>query len=157
LSTRKHYGEKQYALSLRFDDLLNVRKDKVNRYFVFFLFFHKDYFVNKLITKIMRSGHKMIALSILKKALFHLKQVFGFQPFFFFKHVAFRMRQLFKVQKTTIRNIKNIYLPLFLKPHNQVSYGINHIMKCAREIAEEEHKTMSDASCVVLSNCFVSF
>jgi len=146
----------KYELLGRYDNFLCSRKDKLNRYYVFFLFFYKDYFINKIINKIMRSGNKYLALSVFRKALFFLKKKIGFQPFFFFKNLSFSMRQIFKVQKSIIRQIKITYLPLILKPHNQVTYGINHIIKSASQLVIDEKKAMSDALCIVLLNCFIS-
>ncbi len=94
-----------------------IEENSVNRYYVLFLFFYKDYFIGKIVTKLMKAGGKARAFIIFKNALFRLKRLLGFQPFFFSKHISFRMRQLFKVQTKTIRERNVTYLPLLLRPH----------------------------------------
>lgn len=153
---KMHMSEWKYDFLGRYDNFLYARKDKINRYYILFLFFYKDYFLNKLITKLMRHGRKWISLKCVRQALWLLKKILGFQPFFFFKHISFRMRQLFKIQKTTIRKTKIIHLPLLLKSHNQVTYGINHLLSCAKQLCKSEKKNISEALCIILLNCFVS-
>ena len=103
----------------------------------------------------MRRGRKGLAFNVLAGALFLLKKLLGFQPFFFFKHIAFNMRQVFKIRKVLLRQTKNIYYPMLLKPHNQVTYGINHLIKSSKELVLFEKKTMKESLCIVLFNCFL--
>jgi len=65
------------------------------------------------------------------------------------------MRQIFKAQKTVIRQVKVTYLPLLLKPYNKVTYGINHIIASSKQISLDENKKMFEAMSIVLINCFV--
>ena len=74
---------KKYELLCRYDSFLHVRKEKTYRYYILFLFFYKDYFIYKIINKLMKAGHKQIALYIMQDALIQLKYLLGFQPFFF--------------------------------------------------------------------------
>jgi ribosomal protein S7 len=103
----------------------------------------------------MVRGRKLLALNVLKGALFLLKKLLGFQPFFFFKHIAFNMRQIFKIRKVLLRQTKVTYYPMLLKPHNQVTYGINHLIKCSKELVLFDNKTMMESVCIVLFNCFL--
>jgi ribosomal protein S7 len=144
----------QYELLGRYDSYSCLRKEKKNRYFTFSLFFYRDYFVRKLINKLMHDGERRKALLTAKAALWSLKKIFGFQPFFFFKHVAFRMRQLFKVDKTVIRQ-KVTYAPRTLRAHNQVTYGINHLVQSARLLSADERTHIAAAMGVVPANSFV--
>ncbi len=153
---KTHVSETRFAFPEKYDSFLADRRNSVNRYYVLFLFFYKDYFIGKIVTKLMKAGGKARAFIIFKNALFRLKRLLGFQPFFFSKHISFRMRQLFKVQTKTIRERNVTYLPLLLRPHNQVNYGINHVIKCAHQVASTDKKTMPDALCVVLLNCFIT-
>lgn len=123
--------------------------------FICYSFFYKDYFVCKLINKLMRKGKKAVALSVIKHSFFLLKRKLGFQPFFYFKHIIFQMRQLFKVQKTVLRQVNVTYFPLLLKPSNQLNYGINHIVKGADQLVRDEKLKISDAISIILLNCFV--
>lgn len=151
-----HISEHKYSSLSRFDDLLINRQNKLNRYYVFFLFFYSDFFVYKIINKLMFHGKKSVALSLFRKSLSYLKSFLGFQPFFFFKHISFKMRQLFKIQKTLIRQSKSIYLPLLLKPHNQIIYGMNHLISCAKQLSLEEHLDISYSLSIVWLNSFIS-
>lgn len=144
----------------RYDNLIAWRDNgNANRnsllYSVFFFMFYRDYFINKIITKIMHHGKKELSIFIFRKALFLLKNFFGFQPFFLFKHVAFKMRQLFTIQTKLIRKTRLYTLPLLLTPSNQITYGINHVIKCAKQVLAEEHTTFSVALFIVFLNCFV--
>ena len=147
-------SELKYGLLLKYDHLLWNRQEK-SIYYMFFMFFSRDYFVSKLITKLMSRGRKELALKVLKGALFLLKQLLGFQPFFFFKQIAFNMRQLFKVRKVLLRQTKATYYPMLLKPHNQVTYGINHLIRSSKELVLFENRTMKESLCIVLFNCFL--
>jgi ribosomal protein S7 len=151
-----HLSEHKYRFLQKYDVLLLSRK---NRYTMLFLFFYKDYFIYKILNKLMVDGNKYVAIAILRASLLQLKNYLGFQPFFIFKHVSFRMRQLFKVQKTIVgykdRESKEYYMPFLLKPHNQITYGINHLVACAKQIALEEHMPMPNAMSIVLLNSFV--
>lgn len=149
-----HMSELRYSFLVKYDYLLCNRKDKAMHYMLF-LFFYRDYFVSKMITKLMRRGRKGLAFNVLAGALFLLKKLLGFQPFFFFKHIAFNMRQLFKIRKVLLRQTKSIYYPMLLKPHNQVTYGINHLIKSSNELVLFEKKTMKESLCIVLFNCFL--
>jgi ribosomal protein S7 len=152
---RVHMSAKKYELLSRYDRFLNIRKDTTFRYYVLFLFFYKDYFVYKIINKLMTAGHKHKALFVLKCALLRLKEILGFQPFFFFKHITFRMRQLFKVNTRVIRS-KVTYYPVVLRAHNQVTYGISHLIKSSRQLCKEERHAMHDALSIILLNSFIS-
>jgi ribosomal protein S7 len=145
----------KYDMLHRYDSFLSSKKYKIDRYYIYFLFFYKDYFLFKLINKLMKKGAKSAAIKVVRKSFFLLKQLLGFQPFFLFKHIAFQMRQLFKIQHTVIRSSLNIYYPLFLKPYNQISYGINHIVSGALQLKSEEKLVFPLALCIVLLNCFV--
>jgi ribosomal protein S7 len=149
-----HMSERRYSLLLKYDHLLCNRREK-SLYYMFFLFFSRDYFVSKIVTKLMRRGRKDLALKTLKGALFLLKQLLGFQPFFFFKQIAFNMRQLFKIRKVLLRQTKSTYYPMLLKPHNQVTYGINHLIRSSKDIVLFEKRTMKESLCYVLFNCFI--
>jgi ribosomal protein S7 len=152
---RVHMSAKKYELLHKYDCLINVRKEKTYRYYVFFLFFSHDYFVYKLVNLIMKAGNKQRAILIVKEALKYLKQVLGFQPFFFFKHIAFRMRQIFKINTRVIRS-KITYSPVFLRAHHQVTYGVGHIIKSAHQLCRTENKPMSLSLCIIFLNCFIS-
>lgn len=102
----------------------------------------------------MRKGKKELSFFLFRNCLFQLKTFFGFQPFFVFKHVSFKMRQLFTIQTKLIRKAKLYTLPLLLTPGNQITYGINHLIKCAKQIVVEEHTTFSVALSIVLLNTF---
>lgn len=151
-------SRKKNQMLRRYDNLIVWRNcGNVNSllYSIFFFFFYRDYFINKIITKIMRNGKKELSFFIFRKALFFLKSFFGFQPFFMFKHVAFKMRQLFTIQTKLIRKSRLYTLPLLLTPGNQITYGINHLIKCARQVVLDEHTTFSVALYIVFLNCFV--
>lgn len=151
---------KKNMMLRRYDNLIAWRDNgNTNRnsllYSVFFFMFYRDYFINKIITKIMHNGKKELSLYIFRKTLFMLKNFFGFQPFFLFKHVAFKMRQLFTIQTKLIRKTRLYTLPLLLTPGNQITYGINHLIKCAKQVVVDEHTTFSVALYIVFLNCFV--
>lgn len=103
----------------------------------------------------MRNGKKDISFFIFRKCLYLLKYFFGFQPFFFFKHIAFKMRQLFKIQTKLIRKTRLFTLPLLLSPHNQITYGINHIIRCARQVVSDEKVEFHVGLYIVFINCFI--
>ena len=147
-------GEVSYNMLAKYDYLLCNKKDKA-MYYILFLFFYRDYFVSKIITKLMRRGLKGLAFNVFEDALFLLKKLIGFQPFFFFKHIAFNMRQIFKVRKVLLRQTKTSYYPMLLKPHNQVTYGINHLIKSSNELVSFENLNIKSSLCLVLFNCFV--
>lgn len=143
---------------LREYDRFVVWRDTQNNdllYSVCFFFFYRDYFINKIVTKIMRNGKKEVSFFLFRMSLFFLKSFFGFQPFFFFKHIAFGLRQLFTIQTKLIRKIKLYTLPLLLSPVNQLNYGINHIIKCSRQLVKDEKLHFSYAFFVILLNCFL--
>jgi ribosomal protein S7 len=154
LVIRVHISARKFELLNRYDMFLQVRKEKTNRYYVLFLFFYKDYLVYKVVNKLMRAGHKNKAFLLFRRALSTLKNILGFQPFFFFKHITFSMRQLFKVNTTTVRDSVT-YLPAMLSAHNQVTYGIGHLIVCARALAVEDKLAISYGLCIVLLNCFI--
>jgi len=151
---KTHMSEKKYDLLSRYDVFLNVRTAAANRYYVLFLFFYKDYFTHKVVNKIMRAGHKRTAYAIWRTALYKLKKVLGFQPFFIFKHITFSMRQLFKINTVSVRN-KVSYSPMLLEAHTQVSYGIEHLIAFARQLSVTDKITFADCICVVLLNSFI--
>lgn len=151
-----HFSETKFNLLNKYDSLLISRKNLHEKYYLLFLFFYRDYFIYKLVNKLMYNGEKLIALHILRSSLLMLKNIIGFQPFFLFKHICFKMRQLFKIQKKVIRQSKTFYLPLLLKPHNQVTYGINHIIKCSKQLSLEEKKPIHICLCIILLNSFIS-
>jgi ribosomal protein S7 len=156
---KTHVSELRYRVLSKYDSISTSRK---NKYTMLFLFFYKDYFLYKLLNKLMRNGNKYIALSILRQSLFILKQYIGFQPFFLFKHVSFRMRQLYKIEKKTVRRrnmdkeSKVYYRPLSLMPHNQIAYGINNLIICAKQLVRDEKQHMSKALSIVFLNSFIS-
>lgn len=116
---------------------------------------YKDYFIHKIINKIMCDGKKEQSFFIFRTSLFYLKVFLGYQPFFLFKHVAFRMRQLFTIQTKLIRKTKLYSMPLLLTPKNQITYGINHLLKCSRLLSLDEKITFSQSLYLVLLNCFI--
>ena len=65
------------------------------------------------------------------------------------------MRQVFKIRKVVMRQIKISYYPMLLKPHNPVTYGTNHFIKSSKELVLFEKKTMKESLCIVLFNCFL--
>lgn len=145
---------KQYNLLIKYDSLLAARVYTSNRYYIFFLMFYKDYFVYKLVSCIMQAGNKRKAWRIFLKAMQLLKKSVGFQPFFLFKHIVFRMRQIFKLNTVTIRN-KVTYWPVFLPANKQMAYGISHLVYCADRLRKDEQLSMADALHIVLLNCFI--
>lgn len=150
---RVHMSVKQYNLLQKYDHFLNVRSDKTNTYYILFLLFYKDYFMCKLINKLMIGGNKQKALRIFLNSLRLLKTSVGFQPFFIFKHIAFKLRQIFKLNTTVVRS-KVIYLPIFIPASKQVAYGVSHLIYCALQLKKEERVSTAYALYVVLLNCF---
>lgn len=131
-----------------------------------------DPFIVKFINKLMKQGKKRTSLVLLRQVLFLLKQKVGFQPFFILKHIAFHARQLFRFTRITFHNKKDkkkkkenekeqeqeqeqvtrqIFIPFFLKTHNQLAYSINHIFACARGMKD---MPFYKALFFVLLNCF---
>lgn len=115
----------------------------------------QDYFTCKIVHQIMRKGNKSAALKLFRAALFILKKIMGFQPYFMFKRVAFGMRQLFKVNTLTIRQTRVLFKPNILRPHNQVSYGVNNIMSCMRDVRDTEKLKTPNAIAIILLNSFI--
>jgi ribosomal protein S7 len=148
-----HMSARKYKFLHKYDSLLISRK---HRYTMFFTFPYRDYFVYKIINKLMSDGKKWLASHVSRQALIATKQAIGFQPFFLFKHISYSMRQLFKIQKTIVRQQKEYYLPLLLKPHNQVTYGINHLILCAKQLAREDKISIANAPSIVFLNSFIS-
>lgn len=140
-----------HDVSNSLDKIINNKKI----YSVHLLHFNSDYFTLKLLSRIMRAGKKAVAMRILIKALFALKKMFGFQPFFSFKHVAFSMRQLFKIYTVTLRKTRTIHTPAMLSPHNQISYGIGHVLACADIIQSTNKVGMDVGLATALANCFI--
>ena len=120
------------------------------------LLFTNDYVIIKLICRLMRHGRKFLAFKILIRALMELKRIFGFQPFFSFKHYALGMRQLFKTYKVTIRGTKIIQTPAILQAHNQVTYGLNNLICCKNDIKRSERIKTHVALSIVFANTFAS-
>jgi ribosomal protein S7 len=152
---RIHQSAAQYDRLGRFDEILQSRYEVIGNMYTLPLFFYRDYFMHKLVNKLMRHGKKAVSYRVLWCTLQRIKYVFGFQPFFIFKHIVFGMRQLFKISKTVIRNRRVIYSPIVLKPHNQVTYGINHVIASAVQLVSDERIKMPAALCIVLSSCFL--
>ena len=150
---RVHMSVTQHNLLQRYDSFLNVRLDKTNRYYILFLLFYKDYFMQKIVNKLMVDGKKQKAICIFVESLMLLKTSIGFQPFFLFKHVAFKLRQIFKINTIVVRS-QTIYSPVFLKSNKQVAYGVTNLISCAMKLRKDEHLTMAYALNVVLLNCF---
>lgn len=151
---RVHTSIHRHDLLQRYDSFLNVRSDKTNRYYILFLLFYKDYFMYQIVSKLMKDGNKQRAIRIFRKSLILLKISIGFQPFFIFKHIAFKLRQIFKIN-TTITRSKTIYLPVFLKANKQVAYGVSNLISRATKLRYDEHVTMPHALNAVWLNSFL--
>lgn len=152
-------SRRKSILLLRYDEILSIRDahNRILSYSVLFLFFHRDYFISKLISKLMLNGKKELSFSILRKTLFLLKSFFGFQPFFVFKFSVFQMRQLFKLQSKLIRKVKLYTLPLLLNRENQITYGINHVLKSARQLCASDKIPLSTSLFIIFLNCFIKY
>jgi ribosomal protein S7 len=151
---RAHMSVKHYNLLRKYDSFLAVRADRLNKYYIMFLLFYKDYFVYKVVNNIMLAGNKQNAFRILRSSLSLLKKSLGFQPFFIFKHIVFKMRQIFKLNTVTVRQ-KVTYWPVFLHANKQLAYGIRQLVSNAYKLATEEHIEMHAALHIVFLNCFL--
>jgi len=151
---RMHSSAMQYDMFQVYASLSHDGRKRrtFGRLYMLFLFFYKDYFTWKVVNRFMSDGKKLRSITTVHLALYYMKRTVGFQPFSYFKNVVFGMRQLFKLRSVTVRG-KTTYIPHVLAPHNQIGYGVNHVIYGTEQILMGGAKlTLPGSSCVVLLN-----
>jgi ribosomal protein S7 len=150
--SKRKMSERTHLLLNRLSDALDGRQRTNNRYI--FYIYYKDYYIRKFINKLMYHGDKRKALRVLLSALYALKMKLGFQPFFSFRHIVFAQRQLFKIYSVTKRDTV-VYKPAMLHRHQQIGYGINHLIRSAKALSTGTTLGFPSCLCVILLNCFI--